>query len=234
MLESYQHAASFFATLTYSEETYPENGSVSVREAQLFLKRLRRDIAPQRLRYFVVGEYGEQTKRAHYHAALFGLLEPDAVSRAWTAGHVHVVPLTAELAQYLVGYVVKGLTKDETKLAGRSPEFARMSLRPGIGAGAVGQIRDALIDSDGVVRVLGDVPCSVRWGGRFWPVGRYLRSKLRERVGGDVESVRAMRALESAEALRSVSAREEREEKRVQDGRSARARAAISKSKREL
>ena len=58
------HESSQFITLTYAPENYPKNGSVSPREMQLFLKRLRRLVEPVQLRYYLVGEYGDHTQRA--------------------------------------------------------------------------------------------------------------------------------------------------------------------------
>lgn len=72
-----------FLTLTYNEEHKPENG-LSVRDVQLFFKRLRINLYRQgyrrSIRYVVVGEYGRNTKRPHYHAILWNLGQTDLVS----------------------------------------------------------------------------------------------------------------------------------------------------------
>lgn len=175
VLESMQHQANFFLTLTYDEEHYPADGSVCVREAQLFLKRLRQLASPERLRYFIVGEYGEQTWRAHYHAVIFGLSVPGYVAQAWQKGFSYVQPFSVGGAQYLAGYVGKKLTrKGDSRLGGRAPEFARMSLRPGIGYGALAEIHDKRST---------EVPSVFRLDGKLWPIGRYLRSGLRSFTG---------------------------------------------------
>jgi hypothetical protein len=59
-----------FITLTYSEQFLPADRSVSVREFQLFMKRLRKKYGPG-IRFFACGEYGEKFSRPHYHACLF-------------------------------------------------------------------------------------------------------------------------------------------------------------------
>lgn len=179
VLESLEHSVSSFVTLTFREEDVPL--SVSVRDAQLFLKRVRRAVAPARLRYFIVGEYGDATWRPHYHAALFGLFPADHVHPArgecrcvictsWGKGGVDVKMLAPELCQYLAGYVVKKMTGEaDARLDGREPEFARMSLRPGIGAGVVPRLADAMVS---------EVPTVVRFGRKLWPLGRYIRTKV--------------------------------------------------------
>lgn len=132
------------ATLTYAPEHEPPDGSLSPRHMQLWLKRLRRLLPPTRpIRFFGCGEYGDETFRPHYHVALYGVapLETELVQSSWGMGHVHLMELNAETAQYLCGYVVKKMTSpDDPRLQGKHPEFTRMSLRPhGIGAGAVPQ-----------------------------------------------------------------------------------------------
>lgn len=173
MLESFQHEASFFVTLTFDEEHCPDE--LSVRDGQLFLKRLRRRLPPKTLRYYLVGEYGERTWRPHYHAALFGLREPDLVGAAWPFGHVHVGFVTPQSTAYLAGYVTKKMTsKDDFRLGGRHPEFARMSLKPGIGAGAVQALADGAREA---------LPSVIRMEGKLFPLGRYLKRKITEVYG---------------------------------------------------
>ena len=72
MLESSLHTDNAFVTLTYSDENLPKDGSLVPRHVQLFLKKVRKEIEPARLRFFCVGEYGDRTQRPHYHVALFG------------------------------------------------------------------------------------------------------------------------------------------------------------------
>lgn len=71
---------------------------------------------------------------------------------------------------------------DDVKLFGRAPEFARMSLRPGIGAGALGPAIDAW-KSFNLETTQEDVPVFLRHGNKKLPLGRYLRIKFREGVG---------------------------------------------------
>lgn len=177
MLESLVHAEASFVTLTYNNENLPEGGTLVPRDLQLFLKRLRKH---ETVRYFGVGEYGDRTWRPHYHLALFGV-GPDReniIRASWGGGFVHVGELTFESAQYIAGYVAKKLTKhDDPSLEGRYPEFARMSLRPGIGAVALPQIIRE-IQASAHARRLG-VPRVLGTGRKTLPLGRYLRERLR-------------------------------------------------------
>lgn len=193
ILESLSHPASCFVTLTYNDDHIPEGGTLNPDDTKLFLKRLRKAYHPLKLRYYLVGEYGDRTLRPHYHIALFGV-PPDAVytiADAWARngnpiGHVVVGTLTFESAAYIAGYVTKKMTKaDDPRLGGRHPEFARMSLRPGIGALAMDQVADMLHTRVGsrLIAETGDVPTVLRHGGKPMPLGRYLRRKLREKVG---------------------------------------------------
>lgn len=188
VLESTQHEFSSFVTLTYDKEHVPHDGSVSVREMQLFLKRLRMRACGSAIRFFGVGEYGDQSWRPHYHLCLFGVSDRSAICDSWQRGYVDVGSLTFESAAYVAGYSVKRMTdaRDE-RLGGRAPEFARMSLRPGIGAGAVGSISEGVTSRAGArfVAGVGDVPGVLRFGGKTWPIGRYLKEKLRESLGMD-------------------------------------------------
>lgn len=59
-----------FVTLTYDDDHLPSDG-VSIRDVQLFLKRLRKKYKSKTLRYYICSEYGDNTHRAHYHALLF-------------------------------------------------------------------------------------------------------------------------------------------------------------------
>lgn len=123
MLESFYHAENSFVTLTYSDANLPTNGSLYPEHLKGWLKRLRERIAPQRIRYFAVGEYGDRTERPHYHAAVFGFMPCTGgvlsrrgecpcrsctlVRESWGFGHVMVAELSFKSAAYIAGYVVK-------------------------------------------------------------------------------------------------------------------------------
>lgn len=131
--------ASWFATLTYSDENLPgyrpysevPPGSLDPKDPRLFLARLRKSFPPRSLSYYLCGEYGEDSDRPHYHAVLFGpeFLDRElhtrrhgapvwiaqAVQDAWGMGITEVTPLTIEGARYTAGYVRKKVRRKDAR-----------------------------------------------------------------------------------------------------------------------
>lgn len=201
VMESLVNPRTLFVTLTYADKELPEGGSVSVRDVQLWLKRVRRWMEPEKLRYYVVGEYGDITFRPHYHAIVFGVFSGDHVQvveqrkgkvcecmfcACWRKGVVDVQEPGTEAFAYVASYTVKKMTgKDDERLGGREPEFCLMSLKPGIGskgAGAVSAFYETKTGSK-VLGKVGDVSHSLRFAGSKWPMGRYLLGQIRASVG---------------------------------------------------
>lgn len=159
--EASMHEENCFITLTYDDEHLPPHGSLVYRHFQLFMKRLRKR-APG-VRFYMCGEYGEQFKRPHFHACLFGYRFPDMVlfkrggsgcdvftsailSELWTDGFASVGELTFDSAAYVARYCTKKMTGPDAEshywrvdfatgeVVSVTPEFGHMSLKPGIGA----------------------------------------------------------------------------------------------------
>lgn len=76
---------------------------------------------------------------------------------------------------------------DDPRLYGRHPEFARMSLRPGIGFHAMHEVASTLMEFN-LETPSGDVPSALAHGKRVLPLGRYLRRSLRSMVGKEREA----------------------------------------------
>lgn len=125
--ESKLHEDNCFITLTYNDDTLPENGTLVLADLQKFLKRLRAwysRVHSRRVRFYACGEYGDTLKRAHYHALLFGLRFEDQVyygksksgqdvytsaqlTALWEKGNAYVGAMTYETANYVAQYCLK-------------------------------------------------------------------------------------------------------------------------------
>lgn len=198
IIESHLHEHASFVTLTYSDDHLPECNSLQPRDTRNFLKRLRKaSLHP--IRYFIVGEYGELTHRPHYHGALYGVRPCENgvthpkrccetcsnLERLWGHGRIYVGRLEPDSAAYIAGYTVKKMTrKDDPRLDGRHPEFARMSLKPGIGADYMDEVASTVLQYN-IIETHGDVPGVLQHGKKKYPLGRYLKKRLRIRCGLD-------------------------------------------------
>ena len=103
------YEASSFVTLTYDDEHLPADMDRCKRDAVLFIKRLRKDIEPRRIKYFLVSEYGGRFGRIHLHAMIFGIhpKEKNVIAGAWGLGLVHLGTVTPESAYYITSYLLK-------------------------------------------------------------------------------------------------------------------------------
>ena len=59
-----------------------------------------------------------------------------------------------------------------------------MSLRPGIGVDGMWDVASSMLEF-GLDESMADVPSALRHGNKEYPLGRYLRGKLREMIGRD-------------------------------------------------
>lgn len=121
--EAQQHEANCFVTLTYDDNNLPKYGSLQYSDLQKFWKRARKEFGT--LRYYAVGEYGDKSMRAHYHACIFGhdftegriittesphrLWINPLLTRCWGLGNVSVGALNFATARYTAQYVTKKL-----------------------------------------------------------------------------------------------------------------------------
>lgn len=168
--ERKMHQESAFVTLTYAEKHLPENMSLRVRDLQLFMKRLR-DKREQSLRFYACGEYGETTRRPHYHVLLLNTCFSDQkfykqsmcgkyplyvsaeLRSLWPVGDHYIGAVTFESAAYCARYVTKKILGDgaAAHYQGRTPEFCCMSRNPGIGATWVAKYGNEAFRSDSVI-----------------------------------------------------------------------------------
>lgn len=154
--EKRMHRESAFITLTYDDMHLPEGGTLVLRDLQLFMKRLRirrfREYGLKGLRFFACGEYGERTRRPHYHILLLNstfydmkkwrvsksgsnLYVSKELQELWNVGHSYVGDVTFASAAYVARYCTKKILGDnaDAHYCGRLPEFAVQSRKPGIG-----------------------------------------------------------------------------------------------------
>jgi len=160
MHEAAMHDYNAFVTLTYDDDNN-DNPSLNYRHFQLFMKRLRKRFG--QVRFYMCGEYGDESGRRHFHACLFGIDFTDkeyfrelpsgfkiytskVLDSIWEKGFCSIGEVSFESAAYVARYVCKKVTGDRAashyerfdKYTGEItqivPEFSHMSLKPGIGA----------------------------------------------------------------------------------------------------
>jgi hypothetical protein len=161
--EAQLHENNCFITLTYNDQNLPQNGSLTKSDFQKFIKRLRKFIAPAKLRYYMAGEYGTSFGRPHFHACIFGhdfhdkklhqrtasgsvLYTSKDLEKLWTYGYSSIGDVTFESAAYVARYIMQKQTGkvdpnhytfcdlQTGELIKLQPEYNQMSLKPGIGA----------------------------------------------------------------------------------------------------
>lgn len=111
----------WFVTLTLTDENLTwgyDRPTLAKRDVQLFFKKLRKALE-NKIKYFAVGEYGENTKRPHYHILLFnsGIDNPEVLRNiiytSWTneknesKGFCHIGNVTIDSIRYVSGYMQK-------------------------------------------------------------------------------------------------------------------------------
>lgn len=157
------HVLCSFVSLTYAKEFLPEDGGLRPKHLQDFLKRLRHEI-DRKIKYYAVGEYGEDNSRPHYHMILFGigLHEQSVVEGCWGKGLVHFGSVTSRSINYVTDYINKKLYGPLADAAykGRHPPFARMS--KGLGRRWLDENIEQVLQFYGV-----------RKGGKVLPLPRY-------------------------------------------------------------
>jgi len=129
--------------LTFNDSSLPPDASLKVADFQNFMKRLRQEVFPRKVRFFHCGEYGAQFSRPHHHACLFGYDFPDKVlfkkstkgniytsqllAKLWPFGFSTVGEVTFESAAYVARYVMKKWSKEN--LSGQGLYDAMQALR---------------------------------------------------------------------------------------------------------
>lgn len=210
MHEASKHAENAFLTLTYDDENLPKDLSLDITHFQKFMKRYRKALGDQKIRFFHCGEYGDLSGRPHYHALIFGhkfkdlekirtgdnpLFRSELLGRLWPHGLSSVGEVTFESAAYVARYCTKKITGPdaENHYQGRKPEYCTMS--KGIGKNWIEQYMDDVFPRDHVIV-------------RERPVKppRYYSEQLKKRDAVEHEKIMAIRSNQAKlSALRSDS-----------------------------
>lgn len=124
------HEKNAFITLTYRPEALT-SPKLQYADFQKFMKKLRK-VQDAPMGVFVTGEYGDETKRPHWHAIIFNWSPPDGVyhytndngdrvftsaqlTKIWGHGNAEYGSVTFKSAGYVARYAAKKLVhgKDE-------------------------------------------------------------------------------------------------------------------------
>lgn len=208
-LQTHDYVGSFI-TLTYDPENIPADGGLVKEHWQLFIKRLRDSIKPQKIKFFMCGEYGDESLRPHYHAAIFGWDFPDKtkirtvkgndyftspkLDKLWGKGMCVIGSLTRESAAYVAKYCQKKVTgdaaeqhymrldKETGELLSVIPEFQLSSNRPGLGSEWLRTFADDVFPLDEVVL-----------DGKKYPVPEYYMKVLEKENPARYEQIKENR-----------------------------------------
>lgn len=201
----------FFITLTYANQWLPigANGlpTLKKRDLQLFLKRFRKILGDDHIRYFACGEYGTDTKRPHYHLIVYNFPEEkfdidDVVRRSW---HYHQDDKSIRVERIksmaAIAYTAKYVLKSDDFNDRDQKPFMLASRRPAIGS-------QELKSRVAFEKVAPQVSW-VRPDGYKAPVPRYFRSKYKELMSEmDYEHYDDIRRAEMSEIERKQLAKE--------------------------
>ena len=179
--EASLHKDNCFITLTYAPEHLPADNSLNYRDFQLFMKRLRKRFPESKIRFYMCGEYGENFGRPHFHACLFNWNFPDrklfftskhgdkvyrsdTLEELWPFGLCSIGEVTFKSAAYVARYIMKKVTGQRafahyhevdadgvSRETMRTPEFTKMSLKPGIGSDWLDKYKSDVYPHDYVI-----------------------------------------------------------------------------------
>jgi len=142
------HENNSFITLTYNDENLGDN-RLDYKDFQDFMKRLRSKNPHLDIGMFVTGEYGEESKRKHWHTILFNYRPHDLkedkktprgdqtytsqeIAKLWSFGNAIIGQVTFESAGYCARYSAKKLVHGKDDEHNYKP-ICRMSSKHAIG-----------------------------------------------------------------------------------------------------
>lgn len=187
LLESMDHLFNSFLTLTYDDD-HIESDSLIKEDLTLYLKKIRNAIGS--FRYYACGEYGDKTKRPHFHVILFGVKTDPEIKQIlfekWGKGFISMYELNKARASYTARYVQKKLYGDKAKEDPRIQPYAVMSRRPGIGLNAMPALADSLLKYNVSIqyRLTGKLLHKglYKIGKETYPLDNYMVKKMTDHV----------------------------------------------------
>lgn len=176
---------SAFLTLTYDDEhikrSFNGHATLNVRDHQLFMKRLRKEIKTyshdnnKRVRYYSCGEYGAIGARPHMHSIIFDvpnliLDNPEHLAYIWRCGNVRIDPCNGATISYVSKYIMKQIKlNDRQDDDDRVEEFSLMS--KGMGKNYLSQSVVGYYQKK-------QIPYLVLEGGKKMAMPRYYQDKI--------------------------------------------------------
>lgn len=177
-----------FLTLTYDDDNLPLTDSGNTlykRDCQTFMKRLRKfdskvsEINKSRFRtkYFITGEYGTNTDRAHYHLILlnFDKKTIESIDSIWKKGHTHIGEVNTKSIKYITKYLINRIMDEGQRIG----EFNLMS--KGIGAGYLEKNRS--IHQNGKEYVIDN-------SGKKMSLPRYYKEKIKKEENSIIKEIK--------------------------------------------
>ncbi|WNK12563.1 MAG: replication initiator protein [Microvirus sp.] len=232
MHESKMHEQNSFLTLTYDNSNLPVVGTLVPSHLQGFHKRLHNRLLDSRsygIRYYGVGEYGDLSRRPHYHSIIFGFDFPDKLiyskngkgeylytskllDEIWGFGSCKIAAVTYASAFYVARYCCKKVDGKQREAGHylvydsdgvvheRVPEFAHMSRRPGIGSSYFDKFGSEVRHHDSVIL-----------DGHEVPSVRYYDLKIKAANEADLELIKKRRRAKRVWSERQVDRRRVKE-----------------------
>lgn len=177
MHEKRMHKDSSFLTLTYDDEHMTDDFGLRIDDLQKFMKRLRH-VTGDGLRFYACGEYGDISRRPHYHVLLFNfdfddkrlysrksqsgreLYTSAKLAEIWKRGLCVIGNVDFDSCAYVARYIMKkAIGKEQVDFAlydwstgvVREPEFTVMSRNPGLGTGYYQKFAHEIYRHDSVI-----------------------------------------------------------------------------------
>lgn len=256
LLEMKTHLMTYYATLTYADQDLPPQGELHKPDLQDFWKRLRKNTGLKlryfacgeygekkgrphyHLLIFTDREFALKYDRIPDKKGIprDKIVDSD-IHQAWYAGSfVDLVPILdsksrRHTASYVAGYVLKKMDPNYQDTEHEQKEFILSSRKPGIGHSYAKLIANRL-KRNGVGLPGTDGVCAtsdvhmIRIDGKLYPLGRYMREKILEELGGDLRPKWAKELAQHHKAMDQIEQAEELAE--LESESSARARKAYS------